>query len=174
MVFKKILVFLHFHGIFILLCCLATHRQKQNKNDKMIKILIPSYKHLAHCLLMVTWIIFFVKSAQDHQEEAPKDIFDAYGSVKGIILLCIRLISLLAFPQTLLNFVSLCGYETFPDKVRLRYPLENVPLFIVRVVTRGLYPNLVEKNVKRNLETIYSVGCENFLIEGKSIFDSFP
>lgn len=132
------------------------------------RIQTPSVKHGTHCLLMTAWILTFSHFASSQQENAPEDIFDAYGVVKGLILLVIRLVSLLAFPQTLLNFVSLLIFETFEDKVKPRVSLASAPFFVVRVVTRGLYPKLVERNLKQNLETLYSLGCENFAIEGKS------
>jgi egghead protein (zeste-white 4 protein) len=36
---------------------------------------------------------------------------------------------------------------------------------LIRVVTRGDYPQLVHQTVKRNIETCFKVGLENFLIE---------
>ena len=39
------------------------------------------------------------------------------------------------------------------------------PFLSFRVVTRGLFPELVAKNVERNLETCYKVGLEHFQIE---------
>ena len=57
-------------------------------------------------------------------------------------------------------------FETFPENVKLKCSPQSAPFFMVRVVTRGLYPKLVGKTVSKNLETITSVGCENFGIEG--------
>ena len=131
------------------------------------RLQIPTWKHVVHCIFMVSWIWFFTQIAQKRQVEAPDDIFNSYGSVKGLVLLLIRLISLLAFPQTFLNFISLLIFETFQNKVKLRISVQSAPFFVIRIVTRGLYPKLVENNVKRNLDTILSVGCENFAIEGK-------
>ena len=33
------------------------------------------------------------------------------------------------------------------------------------MVTRGLYPRLVRRNVKKHLETLNAVGVENFMVE---------
>ena len=33
------------------------------------------------------------------------------------------------------------------------------------MVTRGLYPRLVRRNVKKHLETMNAVGVENFMVE---------
>ena len=137
------------------------------------RLQIPTWKHIVHCIFMVSWIWFFTQIAQKRQVEAPDDIFNSYGSVKGLVLLLIRLISLLAFPQTFLNFISLLIFETFQNKVKLRISVQSAPFFVIRIVTRGLYPKLVENNVKRNLDTILSVGCENFAIEGKYAVSHF-
>ena len=82
-----------------------------------------------------------------------------------VILILFRLLTLLAFPQTLLNFVSLLLFDTFKGKVQLKVAPQSAPFFAVRVVTRGLYPNLVEKTVRQNQETFLQVGCEDFAIE---------
>ena len=113
---------------------------------------------------MITWIIIFIRLTLNHRgEENP---LTSYGIILTIILTVVRLVSLLAFPQTFLNFISLLIYETFQEKVNLKISPQSAPIFIVRVVTRGLYPNLVEKTVTKNLETLLSVGCVNFEIEG--------
>ena len=131
------------------------------------KLQIPTLKHVVHSVLMVTWIFIFTYFAHQRQKEAPQDVFVAYGSIFGLVLILIRVISLLAFPQTFLNFLSLLVFETFQGKVKLRASIQSSPFFVIRHVTRGMYPKLVEKNVIRNLDTILSIGCENFAIEGK-------
>ena len=129
-----------------------------------MKFLVPSLKHFLHTIFMISWIIIGISITLNHRgEENP---FTSYGIILGLILILIRLVSLLAFPQTFLNFISLLIYETFQEKVNLKISPESAPVFIVRVVTRGLYPNLVEKTVAKNLETLLSVGCVNFEIEG--------
>ena len=39
------------------------------------------------------------------------------------------------------------------------------PFICFRVVTRGLYPNLVKKTVRENLNTLLDAGMENFTIQ---------
>ena len=129
-----------------------------------MKILVPSYKHLIHSALMISWIIVFIYITLEHR--AKEDVISTYGTVLTTILVIIRLVNLLALPQLLLNFVSLLMFETFPENVKLKISPQSAPFFMVRVVTRGLYPKLVGKTVSKNLETLISVGCENFGIEG--------
>ena len=119
-------------------------------------------------MCMVSWIVIFIGQALDIDGPNVSKAIEDYGVLPAYILILIKLVSLLAFPQTLINFVSLFIYETFKDKVKLRASIQSAPFFVVRVVTRGLYPNLVERNLQKNLETIYSLGCENFAIEGCS------
>ena len=121
----------------------------------------PSAKHCLHCIFMVSWIVLFIRTAStENDTEDP-----AYGVLMTVILVLFRCLTLLAFPQTFLNFISLLLFDTFKGKVQLKVAPQSAPFFAVRVVTRGLYPNLVEKTVKQNQETFLQVGCEDFAIE---------
>ena len=41
------------------------------------------------------------------------------------------------------------------------------------MVTRGLYPRLVRRNVKKHLDTLNAVGVENFIVEVVTVRNSF-
>ena len=70
-----------------------------------MKFLVPSLKHFLHTIVMISWIIIGISITLNHRgEENP---FTNYGIILGLILILIRLVSLLAFPQTFLNFISL-------------------------------------------------------------------
>ena len=130
-----------------------------------MKVVIPSLKHLLHCVCMLTWISLFIRTAQN-QDEIIENPQEKYGLFVTVILVIFRCLSLLAFPQTFLNFISLLIFDTYKGKVQLKVAPTSAPFFTVRVVTRGLYPNLVEKTVRKNQETFLEVGCEDFAIEG--------
>ena len=54
----------------------------------------------------------------------------------------------------------------FPQPVRLKSSPQGLGSFIcIRMVTRGLYPRLVRRNVKKHLNTMNAIGLENFIIE---------
>ena len=55
--------------------------------------------------------------------------------------------------------------NTFPSVPVLKQPKAKIPFMCFRVVTRGLYPELVRKNVERNIQTCYKVGLDNFKFE---------
>ncbi len=132
-----------------------------------VRFVWPSFKHAVHCVLMIFWISYFVYQSFANNANATDSPLESYGLYTGIVLIIVRLTSLLAFPQTLLNAISLTIFECFQDEVHLKghISVKDTNFFIVRVVTRGLYPRLVQKTVSRNLETLESVGCENFAIE---------
>jgi hypothetical protein len=75
-------------------------------------------------------------------------------------------------PDFLRNEPKLTGYEstflrtsyTIPASlVASRSALQSFFSF----VPRGLYPNLVKENVRKNMETLAAVGLENYVIQGE-------
>jgi len=126
-------------------------------------------KHLIQCSALVTWVIGFcyysggLRFGPDPLDS--QDPWTLYGSLMTVIMIFIRLLSLLGLPQTLFNLVGLLTLNTFPDKISLKSSPLLSPFVCVRVVTRGLYPNLVKKTVKTNLNTLLNSGLENFVIQ---------
>lgn len=55
--------------------------------------------------------------------------------------------------------------NTFPAPPTLEADKAKIPFLCFRVVTRGLYPDLVKTNVERNIKTCYKVGLDNFKFE---------
>jgi egghead protein (zeste-white 4 protein) len=94
------------------------------------------------------------------------DFWALYGGLATLALVVIRLLSLLAVPQTLLNILGLTVYNAFPERhVSLKSSPLLAPFICVRVVTRGVYPKLVKETVSKNLQTLADVGVENFVIQ---------
>ena len=61
----------------------------------------------------------------------------------------------------------------FPKPVRLKVSPQKFKSFIcIRMVTRGLYPRLVRRNVKKHLDTLSAVGVENFIVEVVTVRNS--
>ena len=64
--------------------------------------------------------------------------------------------------------------SVFPKPVRLKVSPQKFKSFIcIRMVTRGLYPRLVRRNVKKHLDTLNAVGVENFIVEVVTVRNSF-
>jgi egghead protein (zeste-white 4 protein) len=68
-------------------------------------------------------------------------------------------------PQVIFNAMGLLLFNAFPEKVLLKGSPLLAPFICIRVVTRGDFPELVKKNVTRNLNLCLDVGLENFIIE---------
>ena len=126
-------------------------------------------KHYLQCLALISWIYAFsYLSGGLRFGEDPVDKIDpwtAYGSLTTLLLIFIRLLSLLALPQTLCNLVGFLTLNTFPHNPTLRNSAMLSPYICIRVVTRGLYPNLVKKTVRANHNTLLATGLENFIIQ---------
>ena len=50
-------------------------------------------------------------------------------------------------------------------RVELKRSVMDAPFLCIRVVTRGLYPTLVNQNVRSHLEVANKVGLTNFVVE---------
>jgi beta-1,4-mannosyltransferase len=124
-------------------------------------------KHILHCLFLFSIILFFflaggTKRGDDYVELDP---WEKYGTFTTIFLYFIRILTLMTLPQMLCNFFGLVFYNAFPDKVVLKGSPLLAPFICIRVVTRGDFPDLVKRNVMRNMNTCLDTGLENFLIE---------
>ncbi|CAD5220279.1 unnamed protein product [Bursaphelenchus xylophilus] len=93
------------------------------------------------------------------------DPFERYGATITITMYLLRLMSLLVLPQCLCNMLGLLFFNGFRDKVVLKASPLLAPFVCFRVVTKGDYPELVRDNVRKNLETCYEAGIENFIFE---------
>lgn len=129
-------------------------------------------KHILHCLLLVVIVLIFEWLAGglwvNEVERLKMDMLDPwseYGVPVTVILYLLRILTFLALPQVLFNFLGLVLFNAFPDKVILKGSPLLAPFICIRVVTRGDFPDLVKKNVTRNLNLCLDVGLENFVME---------
>jgi egghead protein (zeste-white 4 protein) len=128
-------------------------------------------KHALHCALFITLIGIFeiftggARIGEYGDRSASIDPWEQYGVIWTIVLYTLRLLALLSLPQVLFNFFGLTLYNAFPDGVQLKGSPLLAPFICVRVVTRGDFPQLVRRNVARNLARCTAAGLENFMIE---------
>ncbi|XP_013402914.1 beta-1,4-mannosyltransferase egh [Lingula anatina] len=88
-----------------------------------------------------------------------------YGYTMTVILYTIRILVLGTVPLSICNFLGLLFWNAFPDKPTLKSSPMLAPFVCFRVVTRGLFPDLVKKNVERNHKICSEVGLENYIFE---------
>jgi len=132
-------------------------------------VLSSHTKHLVQSIFLVSWVILFCYYTEGLRfGPHPVDSLDpwvTHGPLVTIVIIFLRLLSFLALPQTLFNLVGLLTLNTFPEKSTYKSSPLLSPFVCVRVVTRGLYPHLVKKTVKTNMNTLLDAGLENFVIE---------
>lgn len=130
-----------------------------------------THKHIFHCLLLISIIIYFeiqsgaLKLWYTDDDIGDFDPFVRYGRYLAWFLYVFRLLTLLPLPQVLFNFFGLIFFNAFPEDPKLDKTPLMMPFICIRTVTRGDYPELVTKNVERNLNLCLDSGLENFIIE---------
>ena len=123
-----------------------------------------SLSHFVTCLTLLSWIAAFATFSV--KSSALDDPFTLYGLFPALALIAVRLLPFLALPQTLCNFFGLVRWPWRKrGAVRLKTTPLLAPFVCFRVVTRGLYPKLVEETIAKNLQTIREVKFENFMFE---------
>lgn len=130
-----------------------------------VKTIVGSYyKHVLHCVLMVTVIVFH---SQQHKSRTSGnyDPWTTYGTIPTIILYILLWLRLLAAPKAIFHFCGLFFYNTFAGKVHFKGDPLKASLIAIRIVTRGNFPELVKANVERNMKTCLKAGLNNFIIE---------
>ena len=122
-------------------------------------------KHLAHCFVLYTVIFFYVYKFTFSKNGKEIDPFEQYGAIWTYLLYFFRVLIFLVLPQCLFNLFGLTFYNAFINTVELKGSPQLAPFICFRVVTRGDYPDLVKKNLQRNLKTCLDIGLENFTFE---------
>lgn len=134
----------------------------------------PSTKFLIHCLSLLAIILFSAhqfldtKNLINKSDHTDFDPLKKYGIYWTYLLCFIRFSILLVFPQVLSNFFGLILYNPFKSQKFLeKVPQDSSSIAFIcfRVVTKGEYPNLVDRNVKRNIKTCLDAGFNNFSFE---------
>lgn len=133
-------------------------------------------KHIFHVLTLCLLIVLleigtFCKQQTDSSSgQKQYDDYSPYG-IFITLLHWTQYLVLLSLPQIVLNFLGLTLFNAFPGKIKIKnqcnLPLKSVdlPHLCFRVVTRGLYPDLVQQNVNKNYATCIESGLNNFSIE---------
>lgn len=154
----------------------------------------PRVGHLLHCACLVSWIAFCLNRVYrmqqhyedvDHggktggDEELESLSLRNQGGVPHILLAwllwLIKALPLSGLPNAAAMVVGLLGCQTFPappDRVESGPSVSGSggsvhPFVCVRMVTRGLFPRLVRRNVRSHLETMAKAGVspDRFAVE---------
>ena len=121
-------------------------------------------------LLFVIYLyakLAFTVSDVLYNEKAPT-IYDAvklYGVVLTCVLYSMTFVFYLGVPVAICNFLGLVLYNPFTEKLPDDATTNSTHFLCFRVVTRGLFPNLVKNVTERNLQTCQKFGLKNFKFE---------
>ncbi|KAL4230839.1 Beta-1 [Mactra antiquata] len=117
-------------------------------------------------LLIIIMIIFMVLAGGIGPNRLEGfDPYVQYGTVATVILYALRFLTFIPIPQAIFNFLGIVCYNTHPPKPKLKTSTLFGPFICFRVVTRGTFPDLVKKNVQRNIDICSRIGLDNYIIE---------
>ncbi|CAL8081479.1 unnamed protein product [Orchesella dallaii] len=129
-------------------------------------------KHLLHVGLLFSVILVFQWAGgglgMNNYERVDIEVlnpWEFYGVFPTMILYGLRMLILLALPTVIFNILGLIFFNAFEERVDLKVSLVLAPFICIRVVTRGEFPDLVKKNVARNLNLCLKMGLQNFMME---------
>ena len=137
-------------------------------------MILSHRRHIIHVCCFLIFILLFeilaggiviLPSQTKSSTSIVKNPIKYYGLSLAIIIYFLRLLSLLPLPLAICHTCGLILYNVFPDRPKLQNSPLLGPKIQIRVVTRGDYPDLVRRNVKKNFETCAKVGLNNFQIE---------
>lgn len=145
--------------------------------------MIKYFKHFLNILALCTFITLIVYGSICRSGDCtrPDSDYEEYERILIYIITGIQLLVILAIPQILCNFIGLTIFNPFPGDIKIKdtsggdaskdtSPIETptkdmIPHMCFRVVTRGLYPDLVNSNVQKNFLTCIEAGLTNFSFE---------
>lgn len=129
-----------------------------------------SYQNLLHILtisLLFAIILIFltVTGGIGPDRLAGFDPVLEYNWTATVILYTLRFLTFIPIPQAIFNFLGLVCFDTHPVTPKLKSSTFFGPFICFRVVTRGTFPELIKKNVQRNIEMCSRIGLDNYIIE---------
>lgn len=128
---------------------------------------IISLYHVKHATSVTVLVFFIVLSALIRRDLCPSDFsaVERYGVALSILFYFMQLTILASLPFSMFNFLGLVLLNVFRPSSKLVAPLTNGPFLCFRVVTRGLYPNLVNQNVRYNRKVCEKAGLRHYSFE---------
>ncbi|GFS21317.1 beta-1,4-mannosyltransferase bre-3 [Elysia marginata] len=126
--------------------------------------------HLKHLVSVLTLFCLigtfsFARGGIFTEDQSGVNPIERYGMLWGCLLYIMQMTIFIPIPFMVLNFLGVVLLNVFIPRPKLqRSPLLG-PFLCFRVVTRGLYPNLVRENVHHNLHVCESVGLHSFMFE---------
>lgn len=118
-------------------------------------------------LLVVMLVIGSKAAATSKLGDPPYEVdpLERYGLWITICLYFVRFSIFLTLPLSIFNFLGLVLYNIYPEAPEFNGTCVNGPFLCFRVVTKGNCPDLVKRNVERNINICNGLGLSNFIFE---------
>ena len=127
-----------------------------------------SLKAVSNVLLFIGILVyaFYTMMMGRHSkltmDESSSDIYISSQLCYGLMLFFF----MLSAPQVMITLTGLIFLSPFHKKdIKPKFSSIDLPFICIRVVTRGTYPELVRKNVVKNIDVLKSCGIEKFIVE---------
>ncbi|KAK0045086.1 beta-1 4-mannosyltransferase egh [Biomphalaria pfeifferi] len=123
---------------------------------------------IKHCMSIIALMAFIYigylleKSKEITFIEIFTELTD-YSS--SLVLVLSHVVVVIRLPFCVFNFLGLVFLNNFEARPKLQFSLQECPFLVFRVVTKGLYPELVKRNVQLNLQTCTNLGLKHFTIQ---------
>ncbi|XP_071088733.1 beta-1,4-mannosyltransferase egh-like [Haliotis cracherodii] len=145
-----------------------TTKNRKYSLESWMKTTKSRLKHfLTLALLLIVLVIVFSASGALPFTRTPLnnvDPYSQYGKVPTILMYILRTLTLIPLPIMLSNFFGIIFCNTYPVPSRFVTSLTHGSICF-RVVTRGTYPDLVKRNLRRNIELCSKAGLQNYTFE---------
>ncbi|CAG5136461.1 unnamed protein product [Candidula unifasciata] len=140
------------------------HRVTSCIMESVSEATMRRFKHtLSVSLLLI--LIFTANAVRGCIACADFSPSERYGMFLSIILYLMQLTVLFPLPFFIFNFLGVVLLNVFLQRPKLqRSPLLG-PFISFRVVTRGLFPELVNENVRQNLQICEQIGLHSYIFE---------
>ncbi|CAG5117574.1 unnamed protein product [Candidula unifasciata] len=124
-------------------------------------------RQLKHLMSVISLLGFIYLSSLIRRELSGSDFsaIERYGLFISSVFYLMQFAVIFSFPYAVFNFLGVVFLNVFTPQPKLVKPPIMCPFLCFRVVTRGIYPNLVKANVRHNMEVCEKVGLHYFIIE---------
>lgn len=143
-------------GMFNLISCFSRRLKWERIYHSVLLFVISVYVLIAVCIGNYMY---------DENGPTLNDTIAKYGYIVTIVLYAMSFTVFASIPISLLNMIGLILYNPFKTLNTKHRCTTETPFICFRVVTKGLFPQLVADITDTNLEVCRKVGLTNFKFE---------
>ncbi|KAL3889655.1 hypothetical protein ACJMK2_001989 [Sinanodonta woodiana] len=143
----------------------ARQRVRSVAKHNVIEHMLSIFQHVLSIMLLIFCIVIFNWVFRTNQDQSHMTPVEWYGYSASVFLYLLRSIPYLSVPFAVTNILGFVTMNLWPTAPKLQVSKTKIPFLCFRIVTRGLFPDLVKSNVKINIDVCYKAGLDNFKFE---------